>query len=335
VGSCRSDTDCPSGSICSDAGQRTQRLLAPLRSQAPTGAVFSSGGRCVDGSEREFSTCRADADCSPGSACRKDLIVAAAADSDDDELPDPFDNCPTVPNIDQRDSNSDGVGDACQGGAPAGVQITPDGLLALISKDVGAERWAITRNPDGTVTGNVFRPSGGEPSFVWCEQTGSDGSEVTMACSGANRCTTEACSTDEWSFIADVTLPESFFRPPAVAKTAGRRERAKGRARVQGAADAAAGVRTTPDGARTLLSKDVGGQRWAITRNPDGTVTGNVFLPAGGEPSFVWCEQTGDDGSQVSLRCLGADRCRAEPCDPARWRFIASVTLPNAFFLAP
>ena len=34
-------------------------------------------------------------------------------DSDGDEVPDLQDNCPTVPNPCQADSNGDGVGDAC------------------------------------------------------------------------------------------------------------------------------------------------------------------------------------------------------------------------------
>jgi hypothetical protein len=45
--------------------------------------------------------------------CRRDLIVAAATDTDGDELADPFDNCPLVPNIVQQDGDGDGAGDAC------------------------------------------------------------------------------------------------------------------------------------------------------------------------------------------------------------------------------
>lgn len=119
-----------------------------------------------------------------------------------------------------------------------GVQVTPDTNRVLVSKDVGDERWAITRNDDGTVTGNVFRSDGGDPSFVWCEQTGGDDDdffddfldflddligddddddgnddELQYRCFGADRCENTPCTTDEWSFIADVSLPESFFRP--------------------------------------------------------------------------------------------------------------------------
>jgi hypothetical protein len=133
------------------------------------------------------------------------------------------------------------IGTAATGAAQdggSGVQVTPDAERVLVSKDVGDERWVITRNDDGTVTGNVVPLDGGPPSFVWCEQLGGDdddlfddfidfigdliggdddddGSddELTLACAGAGPCSDEPCTADEWSFIADVTLPESFFRP--------------------------------------------------------------------------------------------------------------------------
>ena len=104
-------------------------------------------------------------------------------------------------------------------------------------------------------------------------------------------------------------------------------------------AHAQSGTRTTPDGARTLISKDVGTERWAITRNPDQTVTGNVFSSSGGDPKFVWCERTGDDGNPdpsavlIDYACSGADRCVAEPCTASEWSFIGNVTLPGSFFL--
>jgi hypothetical protein len=40
-------------------------------------------------------------------------VPCAAADTDDDGVPDPHDNCPAVPNLDQRDSDGDAMGDAC------------------------------------------------------------------------------------------------------------------------------------------------------------------------------------------------------------------------------
>jgi hypothetical protein len=214
--------------------------------------------------------------------------------------------------------------------AQAGVQITRDAKRTLISKDVGAERWAITLNEDNSVTGNVFQSGGGEPSFVYCTEVSRADGQVTLDCSGADRCAAAPCPAGDWTFIAQVTLPESFFRPPAAVAQA---SDALGRA--LGAAGSPSGVQITPDQLRTLISKDVGAERWAITRHADDrTVTGNVFSGSA-PPQFVWCEETGASGGNVSLSCFGADRCEAAPCTPDAWVFIADVTLPESFFEAP
>jgi hypothetical protein len=206
--------------------------------------------------------------------------------------------------------------------AQSGVQVTRDGRRTLISKDVGGERWAITRNEDGTVTGNVFRLDGGEPQFIWCEELSREGGQVRLRCSGSESC-------DAWSVIGEVTLPESFFAPPAAESAT------FSLAAEQTQQAGPAGVQTTPDSKRTLVSKDVGGERWAITRHADdGTVTGNVFSPGGGEPQFVWCEQRGQGGPDLAFGCYGASRCAAAPCDPSAWTFIADVNLPASFFAA-
>lgn len=91
-------------------------------------------------------------------------------------------------------------------------------------------------------------------------------------------------------------------------------------------AQPASGLQISPDGKRTLISKDVGTQRWAITLNADdGTVTGNVFASDGGAPSFVWCSETARTESDITFSCSGADPCPLEPC-PAddEWSFIAA-----------
>jgi hypothetical protein len=104
-------------------------------------------------------------------------------------------------------------------------------------------------------------------------------------------------------------------------------------------AQTTAGTRTTPDGKQVLISKDVGNERWAISMNlDDGTVTGNVFRPDA-EPSFVWCERTGDDGSldpvdgEIRYACRGAAPCDASPCESSAWTAIGDVALPGSFFL--
>jgi hypothetical protein len=113
LGPCRSDADCAGQARCRDAGQSFQRLATPFSLDAAGGQVFASAGRCVDARGRQRGTCVTPADCALGSTCQLDLVVATAADSDGDELPDPFDNCPYATNVDQVDTDGDGVGDAC------------------------------------------------------------------------------------------------------------------------------------------------------------------------------------------------------------------------------
>jgi hypothetical protein len=94
------------------------------------------------------------------------------------------------------------------------------------------------------------------------------------------------------------------------------------------------GIQVTPDDKRTLISKEVDGARWAITRNADdGSVTGNVYSPDGGEPLFLFCEETKATDDGVTLSCSGADGCVAAPC--GGFAAIGEVTLPVEFFALP
>jgi cysteine-rich repeat protein len=79
----------------------------------PDGEALYSSGTCIDGSGKRHGSCLTGADCAAGLACEPNLVIAGAADTDDDELADPFDNCPAVSNIDQADLDRDGTGDAC------------------------------------------------------------------------------------------------------------------------------------------------------------------------------------------------------------------------------
>lgn len=216
----------------------------------------------------------------------------------------------------------------------ANVTVTPDDSRTLVSKDVGGERWAISYNSreDGTVTGNVFFTDGGSPRFIWCEESAeSSGAELMLRCSGADRCTAAPCEREDWTRLGEfpiaksffqpdqgltwtrldneVGLPSSFFEPPA-----------------PGDESRESGIQVTPDGQRLLINKDIGGDRWAITRNlTDGTVTGNFFETETRSPEFLWCVDVTPDAAAPDRRfqcsiaepvgCGDGVRENGEDCD--------------------
>ncbi len=150
-GACSHDDDCSAAGHCIDRGADTQRTVNPLLGGDGGSLLLASAGECVrslaldcdpdddlscpTGSRcaatgtsetsgtcvHSMGSCHGDADCPRDYRCEPSLIVAAAADPDGDEVVDQFDNCPAVANPDQRDSDQDGVGDAC----PLGPPVTP------------------------------------------------------------------------------------------------------------------------------------------------------------------------------------------------------------------
>ncbi len=177
-----------------------------------------------------------------------------------------------------------------------------------MNKDVGPERWAITLNrDDGTATGNVFFPGGGEPAFIFCEPLPSPNA---FSCFGAGPCTDGPC-TEQYQFIGNITIPFDFFEPP-LAQSLTAQSDGVGDATIAGVANLQRGIQLTPGGKRVLVNKDVGAERWAITLNrDDGTATGNVFVPGGGEPAFIFCEPL---PSPNAFSCFGAGPCVTRQC---------------------
>lgn len=109
----------------------------------------------------------------------------------------------------------------------SGTQQTPDSRRYLINKNVGLERWAISFNlEDRTVTGNVFKADGSDPSFVWCRITGETAAaapadnEYVLDCYGADACEGAPCSDADWVPIASgLVIGGSFLLPAGTQAT--------------------------------------------------------------------------------------------------------------------
>jgi len=96
------------------------------------------------------------------------------------------------------------------------------------------------------------------------------------------------------------------------------------------------GLQITPDGERTLVSKDVGAERWTITyERASGRAVGNVFATDGSPPRFVACARVAENPSSALLTfdCRVANPCIAAPCAPGEWQPAIEVSLPATFFL--
>ena len=79
------------------------------------------GFECRDGACQLPKACVEDCECDPGFHCAEaaacpggEACLPIVPDRDQDGYLDDVDNCPRLPNVDQRDGNQDGFGDACE-----------------------------------------------------------------------------------------------------------------------------------------------------------------------------------------------------------------------------
>ncbi len=208
---------------------------------------------------------------------------------------------------------------------PRGVQFSPDGSLTFVNKDVSGQRFAITREADETLTGNVFFEDCRRPKFIVCSPAEI---ENDFSCAVATACEAPPCGF-EGAFLTEVTLPADFFQVPTSAPDS--EEEPKGESELCPTASRA--LQISDDGARVFVNKDVDGQRYAIAQfTADRTITGNVFVGPDVPPKFIVCDPLGEP-DEHRWQCEVADSCPAPPAECTFGGFSAEVTLPADFFV--
>ena len=204
-GTCDTSSRCTNPSAtCREQGAGVARLVNPLTDASGGATAFPGAGRCLETSAtacdesmpcsngllceegfcvRDHGVCAIDDHCPPDIPCKADVIVASGADVDADEALDHLDNCPRVENPEQRDSDGDGVGDACElcpalpvaGCRPTTLPLGASLTLrnqAIASKDKLLLRWS--RGP-ATSLDDYGDPVNGDTELSLCVYGTRDG----------------------------------------------------------------------------------------------------------------------------------------------------------------
>lgn len=198
----------------------------------------------------------------------------------------------------------------------SGIQVSPEGTRVIVTKDVGEERWVIFHYLQfGTLMGNVYFKDGRAPVFLFCNRTAKSTDDYRgtfdYECYAADSCEEAPCGTRrDWHFVANVTLPGTFFLPNGQDQSPiGGESRtllsqdlrdemasfgidglfATSNRSVAATAERQSGIQVTPQRSWSILiNKDVGSDRWSLLYRPygqRGILVGSVFNSTGAAPT--------------------------------------------------
>lgn len=157
-----------------------------------------------------------------GTRCDLGAVEAGAPDADGDRVPNPIDNCPAVPNLDQRDSDGDGVGDLCDNcPSAANAAQNPTACITASSKSATIDAAGGSLTAGGVTITVPPGALGGQPGCVSAtcptsfSSTGLTDSEYELgsAATGAGVYLAAKLQPENVTFNAPVTL--TFAWPDA------------------------------------------------------------------------------------------------------------------------
>lgn len=241
-------------------------------------------------------------DCPTGSTCAATRVTSSYAlpDTDRDGVPDKIDNCPSVPNPNQLDTDGDHLGDACDnsgsggsvacGAAPqASCLVAGQASIQSSEKTMGKEQLKLQWKTITTATGQTSfgNPLSGPFAATACLYDDMDALIGSFPVDNAT-CGTKPCwkakGTKGWGYQDKLASDAGIAKIGFGSGVAG-----KGSASVQGKNDAAKGLASLPPGLVGMLA----GQTHPTMQ----LLTGGGFCVGA-----TMSEVTKDDGLQYKAR---------------------------------